>query len=478
MPRIRKGVQLGPYNLVNPLQELDRDRAIEAWLAQLSDGRQVVLKIIRVPHEGLDDEDRQAYAIFRNEVELLQKLRHLNIVKIYPLHPQALSVEEERYLSGLVFQDETWWFWAMEHLQGGSLASRMQQMGRLPLEETAEIAYQVATALDYIHSKALVHLNIHPQTIFFRYPLSDPGPRVEAVLTDFSAATEADRPLTERGFKPYMAPERIRWARDPSDQPPDLRPVDVYALGALLYEMLAGAPPFTDRGEFLENAILEIPPPPLQRFDVPSEMEALIFQALEKKPAERPSVEEMMTSFDKSVPPPRRFGRRMAAPAAERPVPRPLAVPAARIPSRPQPSFFQAPLLALRRRVSYPVPRLLQPEEGAFVKGQVTFAWEWRRRLKDNEAFQLRIWRGDEDQHVGAGDLQKEPEVEVDLDLLLSERAEEGDKCLWSVAVVQESTHWELSKEAEPRSFTYGGPPGEEEAEKEGTADFEMGEGN
>ena len=478
MPRIRKGAQLGPYNLVNPLQELYRDRAIEAWLAQLTDGPQVVLKIIRVPHEGLDEEDQRAYAIFRNEVELLQKLRHLNVVRIYPLHPQALSIEEERYLSGLVFRDETWWFWAMEHLQGGSLASRGQQVGRLPLQEVAEIAYQVGAALDYIHSKALVHLNFHPQTIFFRYPLLPPDPRVEVVLTDFSAATRADGPLTEPGFKPYMAPEGIKWARAPSDQPPDLRPADVYALGALLYEMLAGTPPFTGRDEDLERAILEIAPPPLQRFDIPPEIEDLIFRALRKDPAERPSVEEMMTSLDKSVPSPRRFGRRMAAPVAERRAPRPLAVRAPEILRQRRPSFFRVPVLTLRRLVSYPVPRLLQPEEGAFVKGEVTFAWEWQRRLKDNEAFQLRIWKEDEDQHIGAGDLRKEPEVEIDLDPLLSERAEEGDKCFWTVVVVQENTYWELSKEAQPRSFTYGGPPAEEEVEAEKRADVEVGEGN
>ena len=71
MPRIRKGYQLGPYKTVEPLPELRRDSAIEVWLAQLTDGQQVVLKIVRIPHEDLDEEDRRVYAVFRNEVQLI-----------------------------------------------------------------------------------------------------------------------------------------------------------------------------------------------------------------------------------------------------------------------------------------------------------------------------------------------------------------------------------------------------------------------
>jgi serine/threonine protein kinase len=67
----------------------------------------------------------------------------------------------------------------MEHLEGGSLASMIERLGRLSLQEAAEVTYQIAMALDYIHSKGIVHLNVHPQNVFFRYPLPDPNPRVE-----------------------------------------------------------------------------------------------------------------------------------------------------------------------------------------------------------------------------------------------------------------------------------------------------------
>ncbi len=506
MPRIRKAYNLGPYHTIQPLPALHKDDLVEAWLSQLPDGPPVVLNILRIPHDDLSKEDRRAYATFQNEVEILKRSRHLNIVRICRLHPQAVSLREELYFSKIDFQDESWWFWAMEHLQGESLASRMQQMRRLPLEEAAEIAYQVGAALDYIHSKGIVHLNVHPGTIFFRYPLSRPDRRTELVLMDFSIATKADQQvvderMVEPKFKPYMAPERIKLPQVSSDQPLDNRPMDVYSLGVLFYHMLAGSPPFTGSNEDVERAILEAAPPPLQRFDVPPEIKEITFQALEKDPAKRPSVEEMMTSLDKSVPSPRMLGRRMAAPVAERAVPaegtrpytvvgrsRTLGVPTAEIPAQPPRSFLQrlaAPLLALRRLKPatgrpglYPAPRLLDPEEGAFIKGEVTFAWDWRRELKDNEAFELRIWKKEEERHDRAGELQKGRALEVDLDALIPERPGEGDVCFWSVAVVQENPYRSLSKEARSRSFTYGEPPAEEEAETEERADVEVGEGD
>lgn len=475
MARIKKGDRLGPYSLVEPRPELQTDSAIEVWLAQVTHWQQVILKIFRIPHEGLDEEHRRAYATFRKEAELLQKLHHLNIVRIYPLHREAVSTTEEGYLAGSLGRDETWWFWAMERLPDESLAkllaSRRQETGgRLYLEEAVKIASQVGEALDYIHFKKIVHVNIHPQTIFFRYPLSGPKLKVEVVLTDFGGATTADGP--------------------PSDQPlepPRQSSMDVYALGALLYEMLTGAPPFTGRDEDLERAALETAPPPLPRFDVPPEIEGLIFHALRKDPAERPSVEEILTTLDKSVPPPRRFGRRMAVPVERRaPAEPPRALGASDADGQTtrssRPWLLRAPRLRLRRRKSYPVPGLREPKEGAVIKGVATFAWQWPPKLKDNEVFQLRIWKEGEDRQRTPVYVQRECKLDIDLDSLLSERAEEGDKCFWSVVVVQKNvrknTRWELSKEALPRSFTYAEPPAEEEAEREGTAELEVGEGN
>ena len=87
----------------------------------------------------------------------------------------------------------------------------------------------------------------------------------------------------------------------------------------------------------------------------------------------------------------------------------------------------------------------------------------------------MRIWK-EEERHDRAGELQKEPALEVDLDALIPERSGEGDVCFWSVAVVQENPYRSLSKEAQSRSFTYGELPAEEEAEEQAEGEAEMEE--
>ncbi|RLC63204.1 MAG: hypothetical protein DRI79_00860 [Chloroflexi bacterium] len=500
MPPIREDYDLGPYRTIQRLPALHKDGLVESWLSQLPDKQErVVLNILRVPYDDLDEEHQRAYAALQNEVEILKKSRHLNIVRIYPLHPRAISLRGECYLSQVNFRDEAWWFWAMEYLEGGSLADRMEQMGRLPLEEAAEIIYQIGTALDYIHSKGIVHLNVHPRTIFFRYPLSGPDLRVELVLTDFANAARADQEVigeraAEGELKSYVAPERIRPDKAKSDRPLDNRPKDVYSLGVLFYHMLAGVPPFIGNDEDVERAILGAAPPPLQRFDVPVGVEDLILQALQKDPAERPSIEHLLINLDKNVPPPRVVGVRMVAPGGEHGAPaegtRPHTVPyTATGASRPlgapggvegvappAPAFsdrlkarWQALTGALgsifRRTPSYPVPKLLEPAEEAVLKGRVTFAWDWEGELRDNEAFELRVWK-EGGPHDRAGELQREPELEIDLDILVPELPGEGDKCFWSVAVVRQNPYRSLSKEAKSRSFIYGEPAEPEETEE------------
>jgi len=470
MPRIYEGNSFGPYRVIQPLPELHKYDRIEAWLSELPDGRQVVLNALRIPHGDLSEKDQRIYKAFRNEVKALTRLRHLNIIRIYPLHPRARSLRGEWYLSKVELQDESWWFWTMEPPWGDSLDSRMQRMGRLPLEEAAEVIYQIGMALDYIHSKRIVHLNVHPQSIFFRYPPSSREQRAELVLTDFTSAAEADREVEEwiakPEFKSYMPPERLETPQLSSTQPLDNRPIDIYSLGVLFYHMLAGTPPFSN-----EKAILEAAPPPLQRFDIPKEIEDLILQALHKDPAQRPSIEDLLTTLDVSVPPPRMVGIRITASIGE--IPAPVEIVQEKPP--PAPSFFdrlKAPWLALGRLVSrapsYPAPILREPPEETILSGKVNFTWDWEGRLKDNEAFELRIWKEGRHEKVGES---REPELEVDLDTIVPELPGEGNDCLWSVVIIQKTPYKLLSEEAQPRGFTYS-------KSKEEASDVETNEGD
>ena len=497
MPPIPEDYDLGPYHTIKRLPPQRKDDLVEAWLSRLPDMQEVVLNILRIPHGDLGEEHLRAHAALQNEVRILKRARHLNIARIYPLHPRAVSlqVQGERYLSQHDFRDETWWFWAMEHLEGDSLARRMRRR-RLPLEEAAEVIYQIAAALDYIHSKGIVHLNIHPKNIFFRYPLSGADLRVELVLTGFANGAGADQEIVdgrvaEGKFRSYVPPECIEPDRA-SDQPLDNRPKDVYSLGVLFYRMLAGVPPFTGSDEDVDRAIVDADPPPLMRFDVPAGVEDLIFQSLQKDPAKRPSMEHLLINLDKSVPPPRVMGSRVRIPSSSEGGALPEYTRAHTVPytSSTAGSASQrfgvvageevvppAPKLRerlknrwqrLRRKGPYPAPKLLEPAEGVTIEGPVTFAWHWKRKLKDNEAFELRVWK-EGGRHGRAGEPQRESEMEIDLDTLVDELPGEGDECFWSVAVVQHQPHpyRSLSKEAKPRSFVYGEPSAWEVAEEE-----------
>jgi len=307
---IRVGSWVGPFKVVAPLEEAARAGMATLFVAQLTRLERtqlVVLKIIPVEDEGYDERGALRLNALRKEVEILQKLRHPNIVKIYPI--PSRNGRREHYIARAANVLGNPWFCAMEHLGGGSLESRLRELTVLPLGEAVEIACQIGSALDYMHTKGYVHWDVKPDNILFRYDLYQDGV-VEAVLTDFGIARRTHEPGVVAGTVRYMSPERLRvhMGEIPPDRIMDQRPADVYALGLVLYEMLAGNLPFVaEDEESIKYAILEEPPIPLSDFnyEVPPVVEDIIFQALEKNPANRPTMEEMVTMLDRAVPAPR-----------------------------------------------------------------------------------------------------------------------------------------------------------------------------
>ncbi|MDY6877156.1 MAG: serine/threonine-protein kinase [Chloroflexota bacterium] len=308
---IRAGSRVGPYKVVTSLEEATaRGGTSTLFLAQLAqvDGSQLVI-VKLVPGEETGSESNGFFELnaLRKEVETLQKLRHPGIVKIYPI--PSRNGHRERYISRAANVPGKPWFCAMEHLGGGSLESRLKELTILPLGEAVEIAYQIGSALDYMHARGYVHWDVKPDNILFRYPRSENG-AVEAVLTDFGIARSTHGPAVVAGSVRYMSPERLRvhLGEIPPDQVMDQRPADVYALGLVLYEMLSGDLPFAaDDMESIKIAILEDTPIPLTDFnpEVPPVVEDIIFQALNKRPAARPVIGEMVTMLDRAVPAPR-----------------------------------------------------------------------------------------------------------------------------------------------------------------------------
>jgi Tol biopolymer transport system component len=224
--------------------------------------RQVALKILRPELAAALGAER-----FLREIQIAARLTHPNIL------PLLDSGDADGTL-----------FYVMPFVEGESLRERLVREGPLPVDEAVKLAARVAGALGHAHSLGIVHRDIKPENI-----LLSGG---EPVVADFGiakAVSEAGQTkLTESGFAvgtaPYMSPEQAS-----AEAQVDGRS-DIYALGCVLYEMLAGAPPFSGRTLHAITARkLTEPVPPLRavRETVPALLEQVVFTALAKLPADR-----------------------------------------------------------------------------------------------------------------------------------------------------------------------------------------------
>jgi len=152
-----------------------------------------------------------------NEVETLKRLRHPNIVRLYPI-PQDDQSKRIPYIARALNLPGQPWYCVMEYLAGGSLEVRIRQSGRLPLPEAVEITYQIALALDHIHSKGFAHLDVKPDNVLFRHPV-EANRALEPVLIDFGIAAKIQKTGLQAGAVSYMSPERLRLMR--GELPPE-----------------------------------------------------------------------------------------------------------------------------------------------------------------------------------------------------------------------------------------------------------------
>jgi len=200
---------------------------------------------------------------FFQEARAAGRLNHPNIVTIY----DAGQADGVAYI-------------AMEFLDGTSLRELLDEHPPLGIARAVEVAGQVARGLAYAHEQGVIHRDIKPANIIV---LRNRRPKI----TDFGIArlSEADGRSGERAGSPkYMAPEQIR-----ADATIDGR-ADLFSLGAVLYEMLTGRPPFTGETvhEIMEQVLAADPPRPATvNARVPPELDALVMRMLAKHPGDR-----------------------------------------------------------------------------------------------------------------------------------------------------------------------------------------------
>ena len=240
-------------------------------------GRKVVVKVLHPELAAAVSVER-----FRREIQLAAQLQHPNIV---PVLSAGVS-------DGLPY-------YTMPFVEGESLRARMTR-GALDAPETVRILRDVAAALAYSHERGVVHRDVKPDNVLLT--------RHHALVTDFgvakalsaSAARPASGMLTTLGLAmgtpAYMAPEQA--AADPAA---DHR-ADIYALGAMAYEMLSGVALFGDRSPsaLLAAQVTERPVPlDARRPGLPPALSALVMRCLEKDPAARPqTADEVLAALD------------------------------------------------------------------------------------------------------------------------------------------------------------------------------------
>ena len=210
---------------------------------------------------------------FQRESELMRDLDHPNILRAYDY-----GQEDERV------------YLVMSYYGGGTIRDRLSQ-GHMSLKQINEYLIQIASGLDYAHSRHIVHRDIKPSNVLIHHASG------KIVLSDFGIAkalsnVNPSRTGTIMGTPLYMAPEQFL---DRVDQRSD-----IYSLGVMLYQMLSGQVPF--QGDGIGFKHLNDPVPPLRTHGIPPVVERVVMKALAKRPEARfQTAGAMAAAFEEAV---------------------------------------------------------------------------------------------------------------------------------------------------------------------------------
>src|SRR5260221_3780514 len=254
------GRQLASFRLDRVLGRGGMATVYYGWDVKLD--RPVAIKVIDARYQ-----DDPAYAErFVNEAKSIATWHHPNIIQVY-------YADDAQGL----------YYFVMENIPGqdlGALLDARQRAGQLlPLPEVMRIGRAIANGLDYAHARGVIHRDVKPSNVM----VAEDG---RVVVMDFGLAMNVEQGTlgTVFGSPQYFAPEQARSSADVVPQS------DLYSLGVILYEMLAGRLPFNDQAPLaLARQHMEQAPPPPRQFNplLNAAAEAVLLKALSKAPGER-----------------------------------------------------------------------------------------------------------------------------------------------------------------------------------------------
>jgi serine/threonine protein kinase len=256
---------IGKYRVIRPLGE---GASSEVYLCRDDfNDRDVAVKRVRASALG-DVVDGPVYArFFAAEAALVGRLQHPNVVQIFDAVPDPRAP-----------------YVVMEYVPGTTLRSFCRPDQLMPLELVVEVGFKCAMALGYVYRQGLIHRDVKPANILAITNAA--GVVTDVKITDFGSVLNLSAESTQVhqvGSLAYMAPEQL------DGQVPDCR-ADIYALGAVLYHLIAGRPTFDAPSQAaLMNMIYHQPPVPLSalRQGVDPAVDAVVLKALSKDPKDR-----------------------------------------------------------------------------------------------------------------------------------------------------------------------------------------------
>ncbi|MBV9121322.1 MAG: serine/threonine protein kinase [Chloroflexi bacterium] len=255
--RLESGQTVGRYDVVEPIGQGGMSESYRAL--DRDTGRSVVLKIPFANMIG----DPGTFGRYQRETEIGRRL----------VHPHIQRLLDSGQLDGVAP------YIVMEYIEGDLLRAYIEEHAPLPVEEAVELIGQLADALELCHSQGIIHRDLKPENVLITHDH-------QLKLLDFGIALlQGARRLTwsrlsnSIGTPDYMAPEQVRGERG------DVR-TDVYALGVMLYEMLAGKVPYEgDNALAIMSQHVNAEAPRLR--NVPPALEGIVAKAIRRSPAER-----------------------------------------------------------------------------------------------------------------------------------------------------------------------------------------------
>ncbi len=263
MPDIIERLQPSLADRYLIVRELGRGGMATVFLANdVKHDREVAVKVLHPELSASIGGER-----FEREIKLAARLQH----------PHILGLYDSGQAAGLLY-------YVMPFVKGESLRDRLDREGQLPIEDAIQLILEVADALGHAHSQGIVHRDIKPENVLIS--------NGHALVADFGIARAAQEAgghkLTQTGMAVgtpvYMSPEQA--VGDPVGPTSD-----IYSLGCMLYELLAGEPPFAAKNAqalMARHAMEAVPSIRIVRSTVPEEVEDAIYAAMAKVPADRP----------------------------------------------------------------------------------------------------------------------------------------------------------------------------------------------